>query len=82
MNWNVSEVTCGLRLMSNHDQEEWRSLGNSVFRPPSVGPDGVRTSLKPDPRKAFILHRTAMRFNEIAQRWEARSRFATVPGAC
>jgi hypothetical protein len=74
MSWNVSDVTCGLRLTPKRDQEEWRSLGNSVFRPPSIGPDGVRTSLKPDSRKAFILHRAATRSDEAASKWQARLR--------
>jgi hypothetical protein len=74
MSWNVSDVTCELRLTPEDDQHAWRSLGNSVFRPPSIGPDGVRTSLKPDPSKAFILHRAAMKLDGTASKWQARLR--------
>jgi hypothetical protein len=70
MSENIPEVASGLRLLNQQHPEPPESL--CAFQPPSIGPDGIRTSLEPNPRKAFILHRTAMRFSEVATKWQAR----------
>ena len=73
MTGNV-HIKPGVGLLLRH-QSRWQSLGGSGFGLPAIGPDGVRTRLEPNPNRAFVLHRTAMKLNQATRRWQTSLRF-------
>jgi hypothetical protein len=69
------ESRSGMKLLTE-DRSHWEACRRSGFGPPAIGSEGVRTKLELNPNRAFVLHRTDLRFNEVARRWQARLRSA------